>query len=99
MERGGIVYILTNKRHTVLYVGVTSNLISRMYKYIQNIYPNSFTKKYNIDKLVYFEILPSIGEAIMREKQMKAGSRIRKEELIGKMNPNWNDLYPEILKW
>jgi putative endonuclease len=99
MERGGIVYILTNNRHTVLYTGVTSDLVGRMYNHIYKIYPNSFTKRYNIDKLVYFEIFPTIEEAIFREKQIKGGSRIKKEELINGMNPGWNDLYNEILKW
>jgi putative endonuclease len=99
MERGGIIYILTNDRHSVLYTGVTSDLVSRMYKHIHKTYSNSFTKKYNVYKLVYFEIFPTIEEAIAREKQIKAGSRSKKEELINRLNPQWKDLYNEILKW
>jgi putative endonuclease len=89
MEKGGIVYILANNRHTVLYTGVTSDLVSRMYQHIHKIYPNSFTGRYNVNKLVYFEIFTSIEEAIIREKQIKAGSRKIKEDLIRKMNPDW----------
>ena len=99
MVKGGSIYILTNQRHTVLYTGVTSDLIGRMYQHVNKIYSNSFTKKYNINKLVYFETYPSIEEAIAREKQIKAGSRKRKEELINKFNPQWKDLYPIISLW
>ena len=99
MEKGGCVYIVTNQRHTVLYTGVTSDLISRIYQHIHKIYKNSFTEKYNVNKLVYYEIFISIEEAIAREKQIKAGSRQKKEELIHSFNSAWNDLYPEILKW
>ena len=78
MEKGGCVYIVTNQRHTVLYTGVTSDLISRIYQHIHKIYKNSFTEKYNVNKLVYYEIFISIEEAIAREKQIKAGSRQKK---------------------
>jgi putative endonuclease len=99
MVKGGSVYILTNQRHTVLYTGVTSDLVGRIYQHVNKIYANSFTKKYNVDKLVYFENHHSIEEAIAREKQIKAGSRKKKEELINKFNPQWKDLYPIILLW
>jgi putative endonuclease len=97
MVKGGIIYILTNQRHTVLYTGVTSDLVGRIHQHINKAYSNSFTRKYNVDKLVYFETYPSIEEAIAREKQIKAGSRKRKEDLINKFNPEWKDLYPMIL--
>ncbi|NJN28707.1 MAG: GIY-YIG nuclease family protein [Cyclobacteriaceae bacterium] len=96
MEKGGAVYILTNKNHTVLYVGMTSDLIARMIQHIEKHFPNSFTAKYHLDKLVYFEGFHSIEEAIDREKQIKAGSRKKKIELIEAMNPLWKDLYLEI---
>jgi putative endonuclease len=88
----GFVYIMTNKNNTVLYVGVTSDLIDRTFKHKSKKYPNSFSAKYNIDKLVYFEELDTIGDAIKREKQIKAGSRGKKIELIMSINPQWDDL-------
>jgi putative endonuclease len=88
----GFVYIMTNKNNTVLYVGVTSDLIDRTFKHKSKKYPNSFSAKYNIDKLVYFEGLDTIGDAIKREKQIKAGSRGKKIELIMNNNPQWDDL-------
>jgi len=97
MVKGGFIYILTNQRHTVLYIGVTSDLFGRIYQHINKIYSNSFTKKYNVDKLVYFETFSSIEGAIAREKQIKAGPRKRKEDLINKFNPQWKDLYPTLL--
>ena len=88
----GFVYILTNKNNNALYTGVTSNLKDRLAKHIANKYPGSFTAKYNIKKLVYFERFDSIGEAIKREKQIKGGSRQKKINLINQLNPGWNDL-------
>ncbi|WP_160127559.1 GIY-YIG nuclease family protein [Kordia antarctica] len=85
------VYFLTNKNNTVIYIGVTSNLTKRVYQHKAKIY-KGFTSKYNCDKLVYFEEFQSINEAIAREKQLKAGNRKRKEELINIENPEWNDL-------
>jgi putative endonuclease len=99
MERGGFVYLLTNERRTVLYVGVTSELVVRMYEHQNKVYPNSFTSKYNLNVLVYFECFTSIEEAINREKQIKSISRKKKEELINSINPEWKDLYPIILNW
>lgn len=92
MERGGYIYILTNKNNTVLYTGVTSNLTKRLYEHRSGYYPNSFTSKYNVTKLVYYEGFISIDEAIAREKQIKAGSRQKKQDLINAFNPQWNDL-------
>lgn len=89
------VYIMTNKINTVLYIGVTSDLIKRVYQHKMKL-ANSFTSKYNIDKLVYYEVYEDIKEAIKREKQVKGGSRQRKIDLITKSNPSYTDLYKEI---
>jgi putative endonuclease len=96
MERGGYIYILTNKNHTVLYTGVTSNLGNRIYEHRNGIYKNSFTLKYNVKELVYYEGFLSIEEAIYREKQIKAGSRQKKLDLINGFNPEWQDLSNSI---
>ena len=90
------VYILTNTRNGTLYTGVTSNLSHRIYQH-KNHLIDGFTKKYNITKLVWYELADDMCSAITREKQIKAGSRKKKLELIQKMNPYWEDLYKEIL--
>jgi putative endonuclease len=92
MQKGGYVYIMTNRHHSVLYVGVTNNLIRRVDEHKQKRNPKSFTARYNVDKLVYFEGFHEIGEAIAREKQIKAGSRQKKVDLIESINKEWNDL-------
>lgn len=92
MERGGYIYILTNKNHTVLYTGVTSNLANRLYEHRTGFYKNSFTSNYKVTHLVYYEGFTSIEEAIAREKQIKAGSRQKKLDLINGFNPGWKDL-------
>ena len=92
MERGGYIYILTNKNHTVLYTGVTSDLVKRVYEHRTGFYEKSFTSRYNVTKLVHFEEFTSIEEAIAREKQIKGGSRQKKLDLINRFNPEWNDL-------
>lgn len=99
MVKGGTVYILTNKHHTTLYIGVTSDLISRMMEHRNRKYSKSFTARYNLTKLVFYESFHSIEEAIAKEKQIKAGSRKKKEMLIMSMNPQWNDLYSEVENW
>jgi putative endonuclease len=99
MKRGGSVYIMTNQHHTTLYIGVTSDLPKRISQHREKFYPTGFTAKYNINKLVYFENLPTITEAIAREKQLKAGSRKKKLDLINTMNPKWDDLYDVIREW
>lgn len=91
------MYILTNKNNTTLYVGVNSDLISRINQYKTKKDLKSFTARYNLTKLVYFENFHSIEEAIDREKRLKSGNRKRKENLINSVNPDWNDLYPQIL--
>lgn len=97
MQKYYHVYITTNKRHTTLYVGVTNNLIKRTWEHKNKIIPG-FTKKYNCDILVYYETFTDINEAIAREKQIKGGSRKKKIELIESMNPEWRDLYDDLLK-
>ena len=99
MKYGGSVYILTNKYHTVLYTGVTSDLKKRIYQHKNKEFKGSFTSNYNCDKLVYFESFIRIEEAIAREKQIKAGSRKAKEELITGTNPEWKDLWEVIKDW
>jgi len=94
--KGGYVYILTNKNNTVLYTGVTNDLKRRLEEHIQKINPNSFTSRYNLYKLVYYESFFLIGDAITREKQIKAGSRSKKVALINSVNPTWNDLSSEL---
>jgi len=90
------VYILTNQSNKVLYVGVTSNLSQRVYQH-KNHSIEGFTKKYNVDKLVYFEIHQEMVSAIAREKQLKNWRREWKDELISGINSNWQDLWNEII--
>jgi putative endonuclease len=94
-EKVYYVYILTNERHTVLYTGVTSDLKVRIYQHREKLLPG-FTKRYNAQKLVYYETgIDALG-AIAREKQIKAGSRRKRLALIDHFNPEWRDLYPEL---
>lgn len=88
----GFVYFMTNAGNSVIYTGVTSDLKDRVRKHKTKKHPGSFTAKYNLCKLVYYEQLETIGEAIKREKQIKGGNRKKKVELINSMNPEWNDL-------
>jgi putative endonuclease len=99
MKRGGAIYIMTNTYNTVLYVGVTSDLKLRVYQHKNKYFPKSFTARYNLFKLVYFESFFTIDEAIAREKQIKAGSRAKKIALINSVNSKWIDLYGEICNW
>ena len=92
----GFIYILTNKNHTPLYVGVTSNLPERILQHRSKIFKNSFTAKYNLNKLVYWESFQEISDAIAREKQLKAGSRQKKLDVINVFNPEWKDLFESI---
>lgn len=91
------IYIATNKINTVLYTGVTNNLVRRMYQHRNKII-SSFASKYNVCKLVYYEIFNDINLAIKRERQIKAGSRKKKEDFIKKMNPHWKDLHEKIIE-
>ena len=99
MQKGGAVYIMSNARNTVLYTGVTNDLIRRVQEHKNRLNPNSFTFQYNLNKLVYYESFNSIEEAINREKQIKGRSRKKKEELINSINPEWKDLWDEIKEW
>jgi putative endonuclease len=95
MEKTCFVYILTNKRHTVLYTGVTSDLQKRIYQHRQKLIPG-FTTRYNVTQLVFYEVPDSPYAAISREKQIKASSRKKKMELVDGMNPPWLDLYDTL---
>ncbi len=90
------VYLLASKRNGTLYVGVTSDLIKRVYEHKDNLV-GGFTKKYNVHNLVYFETTEDINSAIIREKQLKKWKRAWKIELIEKNNPEWRDLYFELI--
>jgi len=90
------VYILASKRNGTLYIGVTSNLIKRIYEHKNNLI-DGFTKKYNIHNLVYYEIIEDVNSAIAREKQLKIWKRNWKIELIEKNNPKWDDLYFDLI--
>ncbi|MCB9771317.1 MAG: GIY-YIG nuclease family protein [Candidatus Omnitrophica bacterium] len=91
----GFVYLLMNKSNTVIYTGVTRNLVKRIYEH-KNKLVDGFTKKYNVTKLVYFEVFDDLIYATIREKQIKAGSRDDKLKLIAQNNPHYFDLYDEI---
>ncbi len=95
-ERHYYVYLMTNKKNTVIYTGVTNDLIRRVYEHKEKLV-KSFTSRYNINKLVYYEVFQDIENAIIREKQIKGGSRAKKIELINGMNIEWNDLYAGLL--
>jgi len=100
MKKGGWVYIVTNKYHTVLYTGVTSDLVGRMQEHRSKCYPSSFTARYNADKLVYYYLYDTIEEAIEEEKRIKGGSREAKMKLISQLNAAWDDLWlKDVSKW
>ena len=96
MEKLPCVYILANKRNGTLYTGVSSDLIKRVYEH-KNGWADGFTKKYRIHHLVYFELHEDMLAAISREKQIKKWNRAWKLELIEKNNPEWRDLYEDII--
>lgn len=97
MEQGGCVYIMTNVYNTVLYIGVTADLFSRVIQHRDKLYPKSFTAKYNCCKLVYYCFYSTIVEAIANEKKFKKWNRDWKMKLITAENPNWIDLFNEDL--
>ena len=92
----GYVYILTTKNNKMLYIGVTNNLLRRVYEHKQGMV-EGFTKKFHIKKLVYYEQHSSIQSAIKREKVLKEWNRAWKEHLINSFNPSWHDLYEKIV--
>ena len=89
------VYIMTNKHNTVLYTGITNDLIRRVSEHKAG-KTAGFTKRYNANRLVYFEVFSDPMHAIQREKQIKGGSRVKKELLIEGLNPTWQDLFDEL---
>ena len=95
MDKLYFIYIMTNNNHTTLYTGVTGNLKKRIYEHKKKLV-DGFTKRYNIKKLVYYEVFRDPANAVQREKQIKAGSRRKKLDLIESMNPEWKDLYNDI---
>jgi putative endonuclease len=88
----GFVYIMTNNSNSVLYTGVTSDIKERVIQHKLKKHHESFSARYNLDKLVYYEELDTIGEAIKREKMVKGGSRKKKLDIINAVNPEWRDL-------
>jgi len=92
------VYIMANKNNTTLYVGVSTDLNTRVWEHKTKVNSLSFSSRYNIDKLVYFEGFDQISKAVQREKFIKGKSREWKEALINKVNPNWNDLSEDLLR-
>jgi putative endonuclease len=96
MHKNGYVYILTNKNNTVLYVGVTSDLIKRIYEHKQD-FVEGFTKKYKTHKLIYYEVFDDIVNAIAREKQIKGWGRDKKILMINNSNAEWKDLYGSVV--
>ena len=96
MNKNSYVYILANKKHGTLYIGVTNDLLRRVSEH-KSKKIEGFTKKYNMDKLVYYEVYDDMYNAISREKQLKAGSRIKKIELIEENNKNWDDLFYNLV--
>ncbi|MEI9476567.1 MAG: GIY-YIG nuclease family protein [Deltaproteobacteria bacterium] len=95
MERQYYIYIMTNQRNTVLYTGVTNDLKRRCFEHKEKLV-EGFTSRYNITKLVYYEVCQDVVAAISREKQIKGGSRAKKVALVNNMNPGWKELYDEI---
>ncbi len=95
MQKTPAIYIMTNQRNGTLYTGVTSDLVKRVWQH-KHEETKGFTQKYNCRILAYYELLDSMEAAIIREKQIKGGSRKKKLALIESLNPDWNDLYEDI---
>jgi len=95
LSRHYYVYIMTNKHNTVLYTGVTNDLKKRAWQHREKLV-EGFTKRYNINKLVYYEAFDEVRAAITREKQIKGGSRQKKIDLVNNMNSEWRDLYDDL---
>ncbi len=91
------VYILANAANTTIYVGVTNDLLRRVYEHRTAADPESFTAQYHVHKLVYYEAGTDVRGAIQREKQIKSWSRRKKNQLVESKNPQWADLYPSLL--
>ena len=91
------VYVLASATNVTLYIGVTSNLLRRVYQHRNHLDPDSFTAKYRVHKLVYFEETSDIRAALEREKQLKGWRRSKKNALVETINPAWIDLYPKLM--
>ncbi|MDR0582621.1 MAG: GIY-YIG nuclease family protein [Prevotellaceae bacterium] len=98
MQKGGYIYIMTNKYKTTLYIGVTNNLQRRVWEHRTHYNPRSFTTKYNLEYCIYYEYFTDITQAINRETQLKKWNRAKKETLINATNPAWEDLWKDIEK-
>jgi putative endonuclease len=95
IEKQYYVYIMTNAKHSTLYTGFSNDLKARVWSH-KGRFVDGFTKRYHVDMLVYYEATESVESALAREKQIKAGSRQKKVDLINSMNPEWRDLYEEL---
>ena len=95
MHKESYVYLLANKHNNVLYTGVTNDLMRRVYEHKSKLVAG-FTQKYNVDRLVYYEVCSDIVTAIEREKQIKGWSRKKKDDLVNALNPSWDDLYSSL---
>ena len=91
------VYILASATNVTLYVGVTNDLVRRVYEHRNHLEPGSFTSKYSVHKLVYFEETSDVKAALEREKQLKGWRRSKKNALVETVNPQWRDIYPDLL--
>lgn len=96
-DKNYYVYIMASKPNGTIYTGITNDLARRVWEHKNNFNPSSFTSRYNVKMLVYYEHTDGIYGAVTREKQIKAGSRKKKTELIESLNPQWNDLFHDIL--
>ncbi len=92
------VYILSNATNKVVYTGVTNDLIRRVHQHKEHIDPDSFTAKYHVDRLVYYEEYGDVRDAIDREKQIKSWNRKRKNDIVSDFNPEWVDLFESIIQ-
>jgi putative endonuclease len=99
MNYGGYVYLITNVHNRIIYTGVTSDLVNRIWQHKNKQFPASFSSRYNVDKLVYYRFFETITAAIAEEKRIKGGSRQQKIDLINSMNPEWRDLWEDIKNW
>ena len=97
MNKGGYIYIMTNKYKTTLYIGVTNDLRRRVWEHRIHYVKNSFTDKYNLEFCIYYECFPTIEQAINRETEIKKWNRNKKENLIVAFNPDWSDLWDDVL--
>ena len=95
MNKGGYIYIITNKNKTTLYIGVTNDLCRRIYQHKNHLIKNSFTDRYNLEYCIYYEYFEYFNLAILREKELKKWNRNKKELLISTMNPEWKEIVNE----